>query len=321
MRRRWRGGLGLLSLLVLAQPVAAVTPFLGLEYGVTERENRNWTLLDAFARTIDGQTGSVFNVQAAAFGARCHATADQWTAIDRAIQAARNAGGGTVFFPPCGQNLSYRIAQPIVLDAALYYLTLQGSPSAGASLLQPTTSFTGDALVHIGTTTLNERIAFHGMSFSGRMPGGTDLTVPLLWLQNVAQATVTDSYFLQSNATTGALSITGSSSQVIDVSSNVFGSTTQVGMYVDQTGDLRIVGNHFIEGRVGESNFNGVWGGLKFYFNEKSKSLMARHRQDDPNIWSTDTLFSITNSATSASSSSSTSLPAVSMARRRVPSE
>jgi len=62
----------------------------------------------------------------------------------------------------------------------------------------------------------------------------------------------------------------------------------------------------FLEARVGESNFNGVWGGLKFYFGEKNKSLLARHRQDDPNIWSTDTLFSITNSATSSSSSSST---------------
>ena len=68
----------------------------------------------------------------------------------------------------------------------------------------------------------------------------------------------------------------------------------------------RVMVSAFIEGRIGESNFNGVWGGLKFYFNEKGKSLMARHRQDDPNIWSTDTLFSITNSATSASSSSST---------------
>lgn len=68
----------------------------------------------------------------------------------------------------------------------------------------------------------------------------------------------------------------------------------------------RFMVSAFIEGRVGESNFNGVWGGLKFYFGEKSKSLMARHRQDDPNIWSTDTLFSITNSATSSSSSSST---------------
>jgi hypothetical protein len=68
----------------------------------------------------------------------------------------------------------------------------------------------------------------------------------------------------------------------------------------------RIMVSAFVEARVGESNFNGVWGGLKFYFGDKNKPLLARHRQDDPNIWSTDTLFSITNSATSSSSSSST---------------
>lgn len=68
----------------------------------------------------------------------------------------------------------------------------------------------------------------------------------------------------------------------------------------------RLMVSAFIEGRAGESNFNGIWGGVKFYFNGKNKPLMARHRQDDPNIWSTDTLFSITNSATSSSSSTST---------------
>lgn len=38
----------------------------------------------------------------------------------------------------------------------------------------------------------------------------------------------------------------------------------------------------FVEGRVGERDSNGVWGGLKAYFGQKDKSLMARHRQDDP---------------------------------------
>jgi len=61
----------------------------------------------------------------------------------------------------------------------------------------------------------------------------------------------------------------------------------------------------FVEGRVGEGNFNGVWGGLKFYFGQKDKPLIARQRQDDPNIWSADSLFSIVNSLTNSSSSSS----------------
>jgi hypothetical protein len=62
----------------------------------------------------------------------------------------------------------------------------------------------------------------------------------------------------------------------------------------------------FVEARVGESNFNGVWGGLKFYFGQKDKPLIARQRQDDPNIWSADSLFSILNSQSSSGSSSST---------------
>jgi hypothetical protein len=61
----------------------------------------------------------------------------------------------------------------------------------------------------------------------------------------------------------------------------------------------------FVEARVGEGDFHGVWGGLKFYFGQHDKPLIARHRQDDPNIWSADSLFSIVNSLTHSSSSSS----------------
>ncbi|MBI5262276.1 MAG: hypothetical protein HY852_10735 [Bradyrhizobium sp.] len=62
----------------------------------------------------------------------------------------------------------------------------------------------------------------------------------------------------------------------------------------------------FFEARVGEGDFQGIWGGLKFYFGQKDKPLIARHRQDDPNIWSVDTLFSIINSQTNSSTSNST---------------
>jgi hypothetical protein len=41
----------------------------------------------------------------------------------------------------------------------------------------------------------------------------------------------------------------------------------------------------FVEGRVGESAAQGVWGGLKMYFGQKDKSLIARHREDDPDHW------------------------------------
>jgi hypothetical protein len=47
----------------------------------------------------------------------------------------------------------------------------------------------------------------------------------------------------------------------------------------------------FVEGRVGSNQFEGIWGGLRVYFGQKEKSLIRRHREDDPTTW--DTLFSI----------------------------
>lgn len=38
----------------------------------------------------------------------------------------------------------------------------------------------------------------------------------------------------------------------------------------------------FAEGRWGEAGTNGVWGGLKFYFGQKDKTLIRRNREDDP---------------------------------------
>ncbi len=64
-----------------------------------------------------------------------------------------------------------------------------------------------------------------------------------------------------------------------------------------------IMASAFVEGRVGQDNFHGIWGGLKFYFGPTDKSLMARHRQEDPNNWNVDNLFGITNNQTSSSSS------------------
>jgi hypothetical protein len=49
----------------------------------------------------------------------------------------------------------------------------------------------------------------------------------------------------------------------------------------------------FVEARVGEHDSNGIWGGLKFYFGQKDKPLIARHRQDDPPIWALDSLLTI----------------------------
>jgi hypothetical protein len=60
----------------------------------------------------------------------------------------------------------------------------------------------------------------------------------------------------------------------------------------------------FAEGRIGENGHNGIWGGLRIYFGSKDKSLMARHREDDPwTDWLPASLLSITNKYTSSSHS------------------
>lgn len=68
------------------------------------------------------------------------------------------------------------------------------------------------------------------------------------------------------------------------------------------------MGALFAEGRIGEAGNNGVWGGLKVYFGQREKSLIRRHREDDPPA-SADTLFGIVNSITGSSSSSFTPAP------------
>jgi hypothetical protein len=59
----------------------------------------------------------------------------------------------------------------------------------------------------------------------------------------------------------------------------------------------------FVEARVGEHDFQGIWGGLRIYYGQHDKTLIERQRQDDPTYW--DTLFSILNSYYSNSGSSS----------------
>jgi hypothetical protein len=67
-----------------------------------------------------------------------------------------------------------------------------------------------------------------------------------------------------------------------------------------------IMGSAFVDGVAGEDSFHGIWGGLKFYFGRADKPLIARHRQDDPPNWTTDTLFSITNNSTGSASTTMT---------------
>ena len=64
----------------------------------------------------------------------------------------------------------------------------------------------------------------------------------------------------------------------------------------------------FGEGRVGEGSKNyGVWGGLRVYFGKSDKSLIRRHREDDPDSdTSPDSLFDIVNSMGPPTSTSNT---------------
>jgi hypothetical protein len=41
----------------------------------------------------------------------------------------------------------------------------------------------------------------------------------------------------------------------------------------------------FAEARFGEHSDHGAWGGLRFYFGQKDKTLIRRHREDDPTNW------------------------------------
>jgi hypothetical protein len=45
----------------------------------------------------------------------------------------------------------------------------------------------------------------------------------------------------------------------------------------------------FAEGRIGQEGNHAVWAGLRFYFGREEKSLMRRHREDDPALWEPDT--------------------------------
>ena len=42
----------------------------------------------------------------------------------------------------------------------------------------------------------------------------------------------------------------------------------------------------FAEGRIGERNSSSILGGVKVYFGQKNKTLIRRHREDDPTQWS-----------------------------------
>ena len=70
-----------------------------------------------------------------------------------------------------------------------------------------------------------------------------------------------------------------------------------------------VMSSGFVEARLGTDEFEGIWGGLRFYFGRMDKPLIRRHREDDPIQW--DTLFTITNSENPSTSGSITPIPPI----------
>lgn len=52
----------------------------------------------------------------------------------------------------------------------------------------------------------------------------------------------------------------------------------------------------FAEGRIGENDYQGAWAGMRMYLGDE-KSLIRRHREDDPTDWAEDNLLGILNGA------------------------
>lgn len=52
----------------------------------------------------------------------------------------------------------------------------------------------------------------------------------------------------------------------------------------------------YAEGRIGEDEYQGAWAGVRMYLGDE-KTLIRRHREDDPIEWAEDNLFGIVNSS------------------------
>ena len=51
----------------------------------------------------------------------------------------------------------------------------------------------------------------------------------------------------------------------------------------------------FAEGRVGEDDYASVWAGLRVYLAAENKTLIRRHREDDPLVWLSSSIFDFDN--------------------------
>jgi hypothetical protein len=51
----------------------------------------------------------------------------------------------------------------------------------------------------------------------------------------------------------------------------------------------------FAEGRIGEDDYASVWAGLRVYLSAENKTLIRRHREDDPPVWLSNNMFDFDN--------------------------
>jgi hypothetical protein len=70
------------------------------------------------------------------------------------------------------------------------------------------------------------------------------------------------------------------------------------------------MGAAFVEGRLGNGDASSVWAGLRMYVGQKSKSLIRRHREDDPTNILGDEAGTFGNNSTTSTQSGLTGCPA-----------
>jgi hypothetical protein len=99
-------------------------------------------LLDAQSNFTAHGPDPWFDVTESAFGAKGNSVADDTVAIQAAITACQNAGGGVVWFPAG----NYRVSAPLAITVNNVYLR-GGGP--GASIITPLGTFAGVAVVNM----------------------------------------------------------------------------------------------------------------------------------------------------------------------------
>jgi hypothetical protein len=70
-----------------------------------------------------------------------------------------------------------------------------------------------------------------------------------------------------------------------------------------------IMSSLFVQASIGENALDGVWGGLRIYFGQRDKTLIRRHREDDPINWSIDAGMSNTGGNTPSVTNTPTTPP------------